>query len=107
MGYKESLNDFINSQEWISAKTMANVALPHWFCMKALCDSEGAWDWFIRFIDMYGVQGTFCGKTCKYLYWGDYRYWMDAALEEYDFINRCVIPDGERKPENFPSILNA
>ena len=58
-------------------------------------------------VDYYdGVEGSFCGKTYKYLYWGDYRYWMmDPTPEECDLINRCIIPDGERKPENFPNII--
>ena len=104
MGYKESLNDFINSQNWIFAKTMADI--PHWYCLKSQCESDSAWDWFVRFMDEYGIEGSFCGKTYKYLYWGEYRYWMiDPTPEECDLINRCIIPDGERKPENFPNII--
>ena len=104
MSYKESLNDFINSQNWIFAKTMADI--PHWYCLKSKCDDKDSWDWFVRIMDMYGVEGTFCGKTYTYLYWGEYRYWMmDPTPEECDLINRCIIPDGERKPENFPNII--
>lgn len=65
------------------------------------------WLWFARFIEQYGVDGSFCGKTYRYLYWGEYRYWMmDPTPEQCDLINRCLIPEGERKPENYPSIIN-
>jgi hypothetical protein len=57
MSYKESLNDFINSQNWIFAKTMADI--PHWYCLKSKCDDKGSWDWFVRFMDEYGIEGSF------------------------------------------------
>ena len=104
MGYKESLNDFINSQNWIFAKTMADI--PHWYCLKSQCENPADWGWFVRFMCDYGVESTFYGKTYKYLYWGEYRYWMmDPTPEECDLINRCIIPESERKPENFPDFL--
>lgn len=97
-------NSFINSQEWIFAKTMADI--PHWYCLKRNCENLGDWDWFVRFMDEFGVIGEFCGRQYKYLYWGDYRYWiMDPTPELCDLINRCVIPENDRKPENFPSCL--
>ena len=83
MSYKESLNDFINSQNWVFAKTMADI--PHWYCLKSKCDDKDSWNWFVRFMDMYGVEGTFCGQTYKYLYWGDIRFpnrICPAALRE-------------------------
>lgn len=96
---------FIDNQEWIFAKTMADI--PHWYCLKSRCDSPGDWLWFARFIEQYGVDGQFCGRTYRYLYWGEYRYWMmDPTPEQCDLINRCLIPEGERKPENYPSIIN-
>ena len=102
----QSLNNFINSQNWIFAKTMAEI--PHWYCLKSLCEDEGEWKWFVRIIEEYGVDGVFYGRIYKYLYWGDYRYWMmDPTPEECDLINRCIIPDSERNPKNFPSFLKS
>ncbi|MCQ2172691.1 MAG: hypothetical protein MJZ17_08095 [Bacteroidales bacterium] len=95
---------FIEEQEWIFAKTMADI--PHWYCLKSKCENAGEWLWFARFISEYGVEGEFFGKKYKYLYWGDYRYWMmDPAPEQCDLINRCIIPEGERKPENYPECI--
>lgn len=104
MEYKDLLNKFINSQEWIFAKTMADI--PHWYCLKRNCEDTDAWLWFVRCIDRYGVEGNFYGKIYCYLYWGEYRYWyMDPSAESCDLINRCIIPDGERRPENFPDFI--
>lgn len=95
---------FIESQSWIFAKTMADI--PHWYCLKRNCDNAGDWDWFVRIMDKYGVEGSFCGKTYKYFYWGEYRYWMmDPTPEQCDLINRCIIPEEERKQENYPKEL--
>ncbi|MBQ0024719.1 MAG: hypothetical protein KBT00_03210 [Bacteroidales bacterium] len=97
-------NSFINSQEWIFAKTMADI--PHWYCLKQNCENLGDWDWFVRFMDEFGVIGEFCGRQYKYLYWGDYRYWMmDPTPEQCDLINRCLISDEDKRPENYPSCI--
>ena len=35
-----------------------------------------------------------------------YRYWyMDPTAESCDLINRCVIPEEERRFENYPKFL--
>lgn len=99
------VNNFIESQQWIFAKTMADI--PHWYCLKRNSDNPVEWLWFVRLMNEYGVEGTFCGKKYKYLYWGEYRYWMmDPTPEECDLINRCVIPEGERRAENFPKFVS-
>lgn len=106
MEYKAVLNRFINSQNWIFAKTMADI--PHWYCLKANCDNPEDWVWFVKTIEQFGVNGQFCGKTYRYLYWGEYRYWyMDPTPESCDLINRCFIPEEERKSSNYPAIINA
>ena len=105
MEYKYFLNRFINSQNWMFAKTMADI--PHWYCLKANCDNPEDWAWFVKAIEQFGVEGQFCGKIYRYLYWGEYRYWyMDPTPESCDLINRCVIPEEERKPSNYPAIIN-
>lgn len=99
------ISRFIESQQWIFAKTMADI--PHWYCLKRNCENAEDWLWFVRLMDEYGVEGKFYGKTYKYFYWGDYRYWMmDPTPEECDLINRCIIPEGERMPENFPDFIS-
>ena len=101
---KNLINRFINSQDWIFAKTMADI--PHWYCLKRNCEDAAAWRWFVQLIDLYGVEGSFYGKTYRYLYWGEYRYWyMDPTAESCDLINRCVIPESERRFENYPKFL--
>lgn len=99
------ISRFIESQQWTFAKTMADI--PHWYCLKRNCENAEDWLWFVRLMDEYGVEGKFYGKTYKYFYWGDYRYWMmDPTPEECDLINRCIIPEGERMPENFPEFIS-
>ena len=99
------ISRFIESQQWIFAKTMADI--PHWYCLKRNCENAEDWLWFVRLMNEYGVEGKFYGKTYKYFYWGDYRYWMmDPTPEECDLINRCIIPEGERMPENFPKFIS-
>lgn len=99
------ISRFIESQQWIFAKTMADI--PHWYCLKRNCGNAEDWLWFVRLMDEYGVEGKFYGKTYKYFYWGDYRYWMmDPTPEECDLINRCIIPEGERMPENYPDFIS-
>lgn len=90
MDYSGSINEFINSQNWIFAKTMADI--PHWYCLKAQCKDNGAWNWFVHYMVENSVERFFYGKSYKYFYWGEYRYWMmDPTPEECDLINRCRI----------------
>jgi len=90
MTEEQRVQRFVDSQEWIFARTMADI--PHWYCLKRNCSSPDEWDWFVHYMEDYGICGQFYGKTYQYLYLGEYRYWMmDPTPEECDLINRCLI----------------
>jgi len=96
MEFQRDVNSFIETQNWIFAKTMADI--PHWYCLKSKTPNPDAWTFFVKFMREYGIDGEFSGKAYHYLYWGEYRYWhMDPTDEECDLINRCFVPAGERK----------
>ena len=90
MDEKKRAQRFIESQEWIFAKTMADI--PHWYCLKRNCNDETEWDWFVRYMLENSVSGTFYGREYRYFYLGEYRYWeMDPTPEQCDLINRCLV----------------
>lgn len=68
----ESVASFVAEASWRYAKTMPEW--PHWYVMKL-------WQ-----------PGTFRERTTRYLFVGDYKYWvMDPSIEATDLINRARI----------------
>ena len=83
----ERVHHFINRQEWHFAKTMPQI--PHWYCLQKECDDKEEFLWFARYIQEHSKPGQFYGRTYKYFYLGQYKYWlMDPSPEECDLINR-------------------
>ena len=78
---------FIDRAEWHFAKTMPQI--PHWYCLLKECEDKDEFHWFARYVWEHSVPGEFCGRTYKYCYLGQYKYWlMDPGPEECDLINR-------------------
>ena len=78
---------FVEGQQWIFAKTMADI--PHFYCLKSWCADPSEFDWFVRLLNENSVPGTFYGKTYRYFFLDDWKYWiMDDDLAECDLINR-------------------
>ncbi len=78
---------FIEEQEWIFAKTMADI--PHYYCLLEKCRNPKEFLWFSRLIEKHSVEGTFYGKTYSYFFLDDWKYWsMDPSPEECTLINR-------------------
>ena len=78
---------FVESQEWIFAKTMAEI--PHYYCLKKRIADPEEFFWFVRLMEANSEEGQFYGKTYRYFYLGEWKYWMmDPTPEECDLINR-------------------
>ena len=78
---------FVDAQEWIFAKTMADI--PHFYCLKKNCTAPAEFEWFMRYMVAHSVPGMFCGKTYQYLFMGEWKYWiMDDNPMDCDLINR-------------------
>ena len=82
---------FVEAQQWIFAKTMADI--PHYYCLKKNCPDPEEFDWFVRHLVTHSVPGTFYGKTYRYFFLDEWKYWiMDASPADCDLINReCQI----------------
>lgn len=82
---------FVNSVDWIFAKTYAKFA-PHEYIVKKYLPEEKHEDfmWLARLINSEGYEVEFKGKmyTCYDI--GDKKYWtMDEDVEKTDLINRA------------------
>ena len=84
---KERTRAFVEAQEWIFAKTMADI--PHYYCLKKKSLDPEEFGWFVRYMDAHSVTGEFYGKTYHYYYLDGWKYCiMDENLEDCDLINR-------------------
>ena len=91
---EESMNDleeraraFVAAQEWIFAKTMADI--PHHYCLKMYAADPAEFEWFARHLVANSVPGWFYSKTYRYYYLDDWKYWiMDPDPGMCDLINR-------------------
>ncbi len=80
------LNRFIDSVEWIFAKTMAES--PHHYIVRDRLDKhrEIFFDIFSEYIDSDGKPGTFNGLTYRYIDLNGYKYWKVGTI-----LNREII----------------
>ena len=84
---KERARAFVGAQEWIFAKTMADI--PHFYCLKKKCSDPMEFDWFVHFLTANSVPGQFFGKTYHYFFLDGWKYWiMDENPADCDLINR-------------------
>ena len=87
MSDEEKAKAFVDAQQWIFAKTMADI--PHFYCLKKKCSAPDEFDYFVQYLIAHSVPGTFYGKTYQYLFLGDWKYWiMDDNPNDCDLINR-------------------
>lgn len=84
---EERARAFVGAQEWIFAKTMADI--PHFYCLKKKCSDPMEFDWFVHFLTANSVPGQFYGKTYHYIFLDGWKYWiMDENPADCDLINR-------------------
>ena len=88
----EKIKKFIDSADWIFAKTYAQTA-PHEYAVKDKNPSlEVEFIYFVNFIREHGYEEEFCGEIYTYYNVGEYKYWtMGAPIEETILINRTKI----------------
>lgn len=87
MSDEEKAMAFVDAQQWVFAKTMADI--PHFYCLKKNCVDPEQFDWFVQYLVAHSVPGTFYGRTYQYLFLGDWKYWiMDDNPTDCDLINR-------------------
>lgn len=78
---------FVDAQEWIFAKSMADI--PHYYCLKRNSPDASEFDWFVQYLVDHSVPGTFYGKVYQYFFLCDWKYWiMDDNPKDCDLINR-------------------
>ena len=83
------ITEFINRHQWRFAKSMPHM--PHWYVVRAECDSDDDFVYFVEFIREHGYDRTFGGRTYKYLNVGMMCYWtMGNPIIETTILNRAV-----------------
>ncbi len=93
----ERAQQFVSSQRWIFAKTMADI--PHCYCMKEQTADSNEFLWFVNYMEANSVDGTFRGREYKYFFFDGYKYWhMDSSAEECTLINREWVNTLEKIP---------
>jgi len=84
---EERARAFVSVQQWIFAKTMADI--PHFYCLKHNSPGAAEFDWFVQYLVAHSVPGTFYGRMYQYLFLDDWKFWiMDDNPTDCDLINR-------------------
>ncbi len=88
----EKIEKFIDSANWIFAKTYAKTA-PHEYAVRDKNPSlEDEFVYFVKFIREHGYNEKFWNKLHIYYDVGDYKYWtMGNPIDETTIINRALI----------------
>ena len=84
------LKNFIDSTDWVFAKTYAKTA-PHEYVVYDKLDEEGKkeYEWFVGQIKEKGIDEKFYQATFRYLYFEDKKYWThDLDEMEGGVLNR-------------------
>ena len=88
-GDRRKTINFINSANWIYAKTMPHN--PHEYCLRRDTDEAG-FEEFVMLIRKEGYEELYEGKMYTCYNVGKHKYWtMGAPLEETILINRKTI----------------
>ena len=87
MSDEDRARAFVDSQDWIFAKTMADI--PHFYCLKMYAVDPSEFEWFVQHLTTHSVPGWFYTTEYQYFYLDEWKYWiMDASVGECDLINR-------------------
>ena len=102
-GIKKRANRFIGGNSWRFATTYAKTA-PHEYLIYDRLDSEmqSEYLWFMDIINKFGVRERFYRVFFSYLYYGEYKYWIDDGYngEKNIILNRADRDGGLKKPQN-------
>ena len=90
------MEEFVNSFDWIFAKTYAKKA-PHEYIVKTnISDSDllRKFDEVVTYIREVGFDAYYFKRRGKYYILGDYYYWtMGAPVNETTILNRAKLSD--------------
>ena len=77
---EERARAFVEAQEWIFAKTMADI--PHYYCLKKKSLDPEEFDWFVRYLDAHNVPGSSRAKRIITTIWtgGNAGLWMRIRM---------------------------
>ena len=85
----EKIEKFIDSADWVFAKTYAKTAPHEYVVRKKNRHLEDEFVYFVKFIRKHGYEEKFWSKTHTYYNVGEYKYWtMGNPIDE-----TTIIPD--------------
>ena len=92
MDMDENIERFIDSANWVFAKTYAKTA-PHEYAVRGKNPFlEEEFVYFVKFIREHGYKERFWSQKYTYYDVGEYKYWtMGNPIDETTIINRAVI----------------
>ena len=88
----EKIKKFIDSADWVFAKTYAKTA-PHEYAVREKNKHlEDEFVYFVKFIRKHGYEEKFWSKMHIYYDVGKYKYWtMGNPIDETVVLNRALI----------------
>ena len=94
----ENIEKFIDSANWVFAKTYAKTA-PHEYTVRGNNpDLEDEFVYFVKFIREHGYKEKFWSKIHTYYDVGEYKYWtMGNPIDETTIINRAIIKNSREE----------
>jgi len=95
------IKKFIDSADWIFAKTYAKTA-PHEYAVRGKNQHlEDEFVYFVKFIRKHGYKEKFWSRTYTYYDVGEYKYWtMGNPIDETTIINRAELKYSSEKTTN-------
>lgn len=80
--------ELIKVNSWQFAKTMRWC--PHWYTLRRRWSSQDDFEWFVRFVRLYGVVESWRNYRHVYFYDQGWKYWsMGAPVETTILVNRA------------------
>ena len=96
-----TIEKFIDSADWVFAKTYAKTA-PHEYAVREKNKHlEDEFVYFVKYIREHGYQEMFWGKPYTCFNVGEHKYWtMGDLIEETTIINRAVVKNSREENDN-------
>jgi len=86
---EQEIQDFINKNEWIFAKTYADTT-PHEYCLFERTIDKEEYNRFVAHMKQNLVKEKFFRTFFTYFYYGEHKYWtMEREGRQPTLINRA------------------
>jgi hypothetical protein len=101
----EKVEKFIDSADWVFAKTYAKTA-PHEYAVRDKNPHlEDEFVYFVKFIRKHGYEEMFWNKPYTRYNVGKYKYWtMGNPIDETTIINRAIINNSTGTKQSTPTV---